>query len=308
MGLAQHLANYALILVILTGAVGNLVAFAVCSQTKLKPTVFSIYIRFRILVDTLNLLNGLNLFLKNEFDFWIERFSIDLCRLATFLSYIPATSGWIDVFISIDRWISIKFPHRFLILKKSWLQIAVCFGFLIKDFLIYGQIYLSHMRTTFSYENSTNQTWIKNTECASIDGDLLHLMDLWNANLPFIFMFIFTLLILKCLYDSKRNLSSNNHSAKKRQRKFAVTIIGINIVFFITVTPLSVFYSVCTDTRTPNFIFIKTILLTIFLINYGSSFYINVAVNSLFREEFFNLFCCRNLANANTRSSTYRTR
>jgi hypothetical protein len=296
--IGQRTVYYLLLAVVVIGSIGNVIALIVCSRSKLQNTFFHIYFRFRILIDTLNMFNAFNYFISNGFGYWIERVSNDLCRLIAVLYYIPASSAWIDVCISMDRWVSIKFPTRFMFRKKRWFQWTVCFGFLIKDFLLYGQLYLSSVDLTYS--NNSNKSSMIKKECVFYNIDLLHLIDLLNASLlPFILIFSLTLMMLKCVYDSKKHLSNNN----QRQTKLAITVISMNLIFFVTNFPLTVFYLAKGSNSSDKLTL--TILLVIYYANFGSSFYINVAVNSLFREEFMTVFYCRRSANTNARSSVY---
>jgi hypothetical protein len=291
MNLAETTVDFILLGLIIAGSIGNLLAFIVCSRPKLKNTVFSTYFRFRILIDSLNMFNGLNLFIQNEFNIWIEQNSNELCRLILVIFYMPATSGWIDTCISADRFISIKYQNWFITRKKRWFQTAVCVGLIIKDFFVYFQLYFSLVEITYSNDTSSNQTVLVEKKCARINGDLLYWIDIINATiLPAVMIFSLTLLVLKCLYDSKRNSGLHeNQIDRKRQRKFAITVISINFIFFVTNFPQAIFF-LSVKVTTESDMFILTILLIIYYINYASTFYTNIAVNSVFREEFWALF------------------
>jgi hypothetical protein len=204
----QHIVNYLSLAVVVIGSIGNVTAFIVCSRSKLQKTFFHTYFRFRILIDTLNMFNAFNRFIITEFDFWVERVSNDLCRLIYILSYVTASSAWIDVCISMDRWISIKFPSRFMFRKKRFFQMTVCFGFLAKDFLLYSQFYFSYV--DFSNSNNSNKSSVINKLCFTNKMDIVDLIDFLNAVvIPFILTFWFSVLIIKLIHDSKRN--SGNH-------------------------------------------------------------------------------------------------
>ncbi len=97
-------------------------------------------------------------------------------------------------------------------------------------------------------------------------------------------------------------------NSQSRQRKFAINAISINLFFFLTNLPQAIFslYLNYTSDVDPQLDFYLTkSLLILYYVNFGSSFYINFSVNSIFREEFFAMINCRSLSN-NDRLSIYR--
>jgi hypothetical protein len=300
----KQLVFYSLLFVIVAGFLGNIIAFIVCSRSKLKKTPFSTYFRFVILIDTCVLIfNGLIGNLQFYFSFSIDTISADLCRAMNLVYYLPATSGWIAVAISIDRWASIRWATRYLFRKKSWFHLTICFGLLIKDILLYGQLYTKFLKTVPLYSNnaSTNQTIGTNKQCVlnSLDSKVFSWINLLNSTVvPFVLMLVCTLLILNHLIQSKRNVAANpNQNQSQRKTKFAINAIIINLVFFVTNIPLAtclLYYKYFEYGLFPHLdFFIRKIFLVLYYVYFGSSFYVNVLVNSIFREEFFSIVFCR---------------
>jgi hypothetical protein len=171
---------YLILIVVILGVLGNVVAFAVCSRKKLQNTVFSIYFRFILLIDTCVLVfNGLRTFIEYETNFQVINVSNDFCRLINIAQYMSATSGWITSVISVDRLLSLRFPARFSLRKKSWFQVGVCFGLLVKDFVVYSQNYLSYLQKTFL--NGSNGTVSESVTCQLDSIQALEWIDLFNA-------------------------------------------------------------------------------------------------------------------------------
>jgi hypothetical protein len=301
--------HYFYVAVLITGITGNVIGFIVCSQKKLGKTVFATYFRFLIFIDTCTLICSPLWFLNTEeFDFNLSLISNDFCKLSKIIQYMPATSCWIMVVISLNRLIIINFPTRFIFHKKRWFQIVVCFGLLIKDFLIYSQLYFQQVVYEYVYADSGEMNEATNEAVHSLIGclitdikgpQILSWIDLLNANvLPFFLVLVCTCLILKHLIQSRRNVSScgNQQERIKRDRKFAFNAIGINIIFVLFTLPQAIFSLYANyfiDSSLQNYFVTIHFFLVLYLANFGSSFYINVWVNSIFRDEFKALVFCR---------------
>ena len=61
---------YIVLAIVIIGVLGNMIAFVVCSRSNLKNTVFSVYFRFIIIIDTLTLLLNtlLQKFMSGEYN------------------------------------------------------------------------------------------------------------------------------------------------------------------------------------------------------------------------------------------------
>jgi hypothetical protein len=294
---------YIVLSIVIIGVLGNIIAFAVCSRSNLKSTVFSVYFRFIIVIDTLTLLLNtlLQKFMSGEYNLKFYNISNDYCRLLKIIAWVlTVPSGWILVVISLDRYLSIAFPTRFRIRKKRLFQISVCIILVVKDFIYYGQIYFSFIQTTYSYDQSTNQSITASSKCQFVSYDALYWMDVFNSTIiPGSLMLICTLMILKCLFDSKKNLTNHNNTIpnrsimSKRQQKLALTALSVNLFFFILNIPIITYnlyeYYVYIEPNQNNMIY--SLIYLVYYLHYGSSFFINVTINSIFRQEFLALFC-----------------
>jgi hypothetical protein len=285
--------------VVVVGLLGNVASLIVCSRSKLQKTVFATYFRCLALLDSFNLVvNPLLLFVEDAINLKIDSISTDFCRLRLVLYYFASTSGWIMVAISVDRLLSIKFPSRFLFRKEKCFQVSVCLALILKFFLVYPQIYFQPTMYDFEYPDSDSVHPNATTAvkfCAipvRFEQELLSWIDLFNATiLPFVLMLTCTLLMLVYLVRSRRNSGNRTDSSRHRQRTFAINAISINLIFFLTNLPLALF--LLYDEYFPvdvqlNF-YISGILLVWKYVNFGSSFYVNMWVNSIFRQEFMAL-------------------
>ena len=141
------------------------------------------------------------------------------------------------------------------------------------------------------YDGFGNTTTISK-ECIGAEWNTFEDMDLFNSTLiPFTLMFIFTLLTLKSLYDSRRRThiksrGSNNDASKMRDKKFAITTVTLVFTFLILNLPVFI-YNMIDYFDIPIFYSISFFLL---YLNFTSIFFINISVNSVFKKEFFVLF------------------
>jgi hypothetical protein len=82
--------------------------------------------------------------------------------------------------------------------------------------------------------------------------------------------------------------TSNN--TKSRDRKFAFTTVALNFIFLILNLPIAV-YGQLTTSLEPNLDLILTFIFEIlWYLYYASGFYVQIIVNSTFRNELFALF------------------
>ncbi len=116
-------------------------------------------------------------FLNFQFQISVRSISNEFCRIFQLIAYaVPATSAWILVAISLDRYLSIKYPTKLLFRKKPSFQWSVCIGLLAFDILYYAEIYFSYVKTAFTFDNDTNQTVVLSSACVSINDSILGLL------------------------------------------------------------------------------------------------------------------------------------
>ena len=95
---------YLIPLIIFFGILGNMFAFIIFCRKKFENTVITIYFRILAITDTGTLIFAINRFLILVWGIRLRNYSHFLCVLIAYLFYIiPALSGWILVFISIDQ-------------------------------------------------------------------------------------------------------------------------------------------------------------------------------------------------------------
>ena len=107
-------------------------------------------------------------------------------------------------------------------------------------------------------------------------------MDFVNATIfPFVSMFILSIALIFCLYRSRLRANSGS----RRDNRFAISAISLNIMFFVFNFPISIY----------GFMKIKSLILdqimfTWFFSYFALGFYVQLIVNRDFRIEFLGLF------------------
>jgi hypothetical protein len=142
--------------------------------------------------------------------------------------------------------------------------------------------------------------------CLVLNENLLSIMDLINSTiLPFFLMTLFSVLTIKAVFDSRSKIrrtvldpriaainaniiSSNFDTSRKRDIKFAITSILLNLIFLIFNAPYSSFYFIVRNILNQDgygWIYVRFILLLSY-VNHSSVLFMNLIVNNQFKEEF----------------------
>jgi hypothetical protein len=302
--LLDRVINYLYLIIVIVGTLANLLAFVVFSRKAFKNTIFSTYFRALLVVDTIGLLYlTIEKFIFFEYEINLRDLHVILCKITMPLAYsIPAISAYITVVISFDRWLTIAKPTVLLIRKKRKFQIIVCITIIMTTFLYNGQLFFSYI--DFDPENKKDRR-----ECLIINEYFLSIMDLINSTIaPFTLMLLFSLLTVNAVFVSRRRIrnavlnqriaiANNDFSSKfeisrKRDIRFAITSISLNFIFLILNAPYTTFYFVMRNIVNQALIYfidVRLICVLIYL-NHASVFFINLAVNTQFKEELSKLY------------------
>ena len=164
---------------------------------------------------------------------------------------------------------------------------------------------------TSSTDPETNTT-TDSAACVMNNQLLIYWMDLLNSTVvPFIFMLALSVLIIRCINQTRRNVVNSNKSnnslislsvAKKihtRDRKFASMSISLNIVFIVVGLPVAINNLVSTYVdESPHVEQLTTQLFRLLYFAYfASDFYTQLAVNMIFRKVFLRMFGLKPILN-----------
>ena len=262
----------------------NVFAINIFSRIKFKNTIFFIYFRLLIILDTISLIYimtckfmivGQYKHLKDINLFW--------CKLSMIsIYYIPAIKNHILIVISIDRWLNIssKFNISVLIRKCSY-QIIFCITIMLINLLIYIDLF-------FSYINDDE------SKCVLYDQKLLFWTDFITSTLvSFILLVLFTSLIILTVFNKIRDVSSNLQSNDEQTEiNQTITVITYNILYLLIILPINnnqiVIEYDYNEVIKSNFQYlIEIFLVFLYTFIYANSFVFNLVVNPMFKNELF---------------------
>ncbi|CAF1100072.1 unnamed protein product [Adineta ricciae] len=271
-------AYYSLFLVVV-GTTMNLLTLIILLRPvfrhrKLKPTIY--YMRVIVVFDIL-MLYGWNLdhYLSATQGFSIQRLSIPVCRLMSFLNYFaPQSSAWLRVFACIDRYFIVSRPH------ETWLSSSKNIFIIITCLLSFLTV-LNCQFFILGCSYSTNGT-------ISVFSPSFKVYPLWDYInlgfyncLPFIFMVLFNsgvIYYLSHLY----NINVVQH------RSVSVTLIITTFLFLAMTVPATVAFAFFSTANSALLTFLDSLLYTYHI----TSFPLYLITFGDFQREFCKLFTC----------------
>jgi hypothetical protein len=305
---------------IILGTIGNIFVFVLYSKSNLAKTSFSIYFRAISITDTINLCKILTEeFILTQFKFDPESLWCPWSRYVDFT--IRPMCEWIQVAVSLDRFVNIAYPRRFPIFERKIFQMAVTLALIAYSLIVYSPItwncYLHKTVLAYNKVLGPNGTEIRiplsvtNCNINKNFSPFLRQFHFYNSVIvPFILMTILSVMLIVTLVQTRlrvrqrstNSTSNNSHNSvlNHRDRKFAITIIIINMIFLVMVVPNNVPVSYSAAKIVSNY------LQWLSTSHSSTSFYIQLAVNSLFRREFFKLLRLFSTAHHNNRTATSR--
>jgi len=278
------------ILMLFIGLTGNTFSFAVFTTKKMQKILTHNVYRVLAIVDSFYLVLRITQNFVSNNDAALKNISYLNCKLFSFIN--PAfgpISGWLLVYISLERFVSISLP-RFKFLQKKYVETSIVLAIFFYNILLYipFEIYTSYMNKTIENSNKTKflcRFKDKNTEQVLLTIDLINL-----SLLPFGLMFILSIMLIYTIFKSRKRLTGLNNQQENARLikyiKFAVTSIFLNISFILLNLPFA-FGNLSRDFLPYLYIVYST---NIYLFSYCINFYIFLATNSIFKKSFFNIF------------------
>ena len=127
--LVKTIIVYSYPVISLIGLIANSLSFVIFSRKRFQNTIFSTYFRFYLVYETINLILPINKMFELNFGLYFSSLSNIFCKLRQVIGYSGyAIAAWFLVVVSLDRFLSIAFPSKFLFRKKHQFQILTsCF-------------------------------------------------------------------------------------------------------------------------------------------------------------------------------------
>ena len=281
------------------GLIGNSIVLYIFTRPKfLKESIYRYFIISEVFATVSILL------------FWIHvipaglkwNVPISYCKIFLFILYtIYDFYPWISVQNSIDRYLTLKYPSKFRIIKKFTFQIL-------------------SLSTTFALVMITNIPRVlyggtgNLTLCLINNADVGFYMNLYNlavSNLiPFILMICSTFLIFHYMITQKRKLQKNMVNFQ-REKNFIKNVLIMNLWFLCCYSPFCIvqFLRFSIDfPRNDSTSFLINLTIILSFVDITCNFFVYLCCNKLFRSYFFLIIGCRNVfqksKNTNGRGST----
>ena len=301
--------------VIVLGLLGNMAAFLIFSRKRFRHTIFAVYFRVNLIVDSYVLANCVFDYLSAKFDIDLASGNETFCHFNFYSCYaLAAMSAWLYVIESLYRMLDVIYPTQFQFRTSPKFQMSVCLILFSVCLLFYSPVYLEFSGFKFSnssFNASSSSKSLNQTQNMSSLNDHMHLestsymtqtcaiffatwfdiMDLLVcAVVPFLLMTFFIIVSLGFLY--KRSQSEANHT-KVTSKKLSHCKTNPDCRYGVIVVTLDVtFLALNLPDRVVNFFRPDTIPLAlwqlvrlIWYMNYGTIFYLNLCVNRIFKAE-----------------------
>lgn len=281
--------------VIILGTIGNLFGIIVISSKKLKPIGPQNILICMFTLDCIYLPLILHPYLAYEFKINITIFSSLTCKLYWYARYSMAfISPMMNVYVSVERFISITFPAKKLFLQKKNIQNIYILAIVLANILLaVGTAFYFDVKNLVVQLPGINQTNSSMTYCDFVNiysQNLSGLIDLISrVIIPNVLMIIFSLLITASILKSRnrmlRNFNHVNNALFRKDVRFAVTSICLNLFYILFSLPVSIVVLL------PNYADNEFYILFsyLFFVDYCANFYIMLTFNKLFRGIFLQI-------------------
>jgi hypothetical protein len=277
---------------ILLGLFGNLIGLIVISKKKLaKIGPQTVYISLFIF-DLLKFFLIFQPYTLFTFNIDIALFSSLICKSYFYINYVFASiPPVLNVYISIERYISIAYSAKKDFLRKKNIQLGFSIILVLFNLILYLPIAINFDLAT-----------IENRTVCGLDFFLQETygyIDLTNrVILPFVLMMMFSILIIYTIFKSRSRMTSNTRVNRtfRKDIRFSLISISLNVSYIVFSLPISIIL------LQPNFRLNPMIIFFIFIyyIAYSANFYLIFLANSLFRGGFYSIFICsKNRINTN---------
>ena len=278
------------------GIIINILVFLTLFRPSLNQYSYSFYYRVLAISDITVLIHCFRRWFAFFLDANIDLISPFFCAVSSFL---PLVSGALSVFlvtiISVDRLATMVYTHRFMALRKRWFQWTIVLIGLLTSVSINIVVPFNFHLIVVTSKNSSLSTTVcyVSSEFKSLQ------MKITLTHFFLVNVLINNLLNVRMIWyviSTRRKLSQlsplSHKSTLIRDRKFAISSIGLNIASMLLILPMIIVILIQKEFNysIDQVLAYQAIVITINVFNNAFlSFFINMFLNSLFYREFFNL-------------------
>ena len=268
------------IIILVFGLVGNYLGFKTMQRPKMIEIGPRNTYKYLFISDTFYLALIIVTYLQFSFNIDLTILSNVICKLWFYIVYsFDSQSSMLLVYISIDRYVSIKIPSIRYFMRKRNNQLIFYIFKLMFDFIYYLPVVYNFTLIR------TNETLI----CTFKDQysqQLIFYMDLANLLIfPSILILIFSILLGIEVIKSRNRILDNflkeENECFFKNLSFTISSIVLNIIYLLLVIPFAIYSFLPNYAEINGFIFSYYLFYLTFSIN----FYILFISNSFFRKE-----------------------
>lgn len=245
------------------GVPGNLGLFLIYSTKSLRKLSISIYFRSIAIFNLFICIFWINIILDYVYNINIVNSSNFWCKFAWFTIYVPIV-GWIEAAINLDRMRTIMFRRKLLFTTTHIFQIALVSLIILYNSAYYlisaisPRIRTLYASTTTGHYSFADDYFVSNTTIITKNTTLVmhvcympyyyiyNYMDLPNSTLlPFLVKIIASVLTVVFIVKKRKQMRAKNSSLshqRRRNRKFAITVIAMDVAFIVMTMPYNILF------------------------------------------------------------------
>lgn len=288
-GKVNFIVQYATIFVNTAGIIGNVLLICLLSRKSFRQHSYAFFSIAKAIVDTIVIAHAYRNWARFNYDANLDTVNTFFCLFINrFFVYTNAFMGIIFMpFISLDRLITIAYPAgtRFQFVKKRWFQWLLVLMNLIYSVLSNLILPLNTKLVStpngnvcvIQFDEFTKHSWI------TVGNIVVFILVINNfINIKLIWHIV----------KSRRRVSFNTRASQRKtasnkDRKFAVTSIGLSMMAFLFKVPTAIVIIITYSFSLSNDLFSMLFAagITLLGIDCGAAFYINMLLNPLMRQE-----------------------
>ena len=238
-------------IIMLWGTVGNILTIIVMLKQKSKLSSTALYLIALAVSDTMVLYTGpLRNWIKEIWNYDMRHKSEASCKIQMYFTYVTVhCSSWLLVAVTIERAISVMYPHKVRIVSTKK---TAAFAIATMVIFTYGIDIIIPVIMGLEGYNKPQICAPTTKEYVNLHYDIYHWIDFcMTYAFPFVFLLIGNTCIVVCLQNSrsKQKMMTSGHaqsgsSSTRDTRSVSVLMIALCVIFFLTITPVSIFTSV----------------------------------------------------------------
>ena len=232
-------ATYYPLFLVIEGTILNFITLFILFRSNFrdqrKQTTIC-FMRAIVIFDIL-MLYGWNLdhYVSNAYGFLLQRYSIPVCKILSFLNYFAAqSSAWLRVFMCFDRYVSLGR------LYQTWFDHSKNVFWMILSIILVFSVLNCHI-VIFACFYTDDGTLDPNSRFYQIypKWDYVNLI-MYNC-LPFLFMVIFNSGVIYYLIDLRRSTTIQN--SRIHHRAISITLVIHTFLFLLMTIPGTLAYA-----------------------------------------------------------------